>query len=193
MDAALLVIDMQNGFVHPDGSTITINGPLPNVDKVIAETASLLEEARGRGLPVIYTRHQFRKDFLDAPPKLLEMFPTGVKPLVEGTWDAAVLDELAPADGDTMIDKNRFDAFLYTDLEIVLRALGVKKLLVTGVVTNVCVESTVRSGQQRDFVMTVASDCTAAAAGFHDPALNAMAEVFATVTTWREGLDGVLA
>jgi len=193
MDAALLVIDMQNGFVHPDGSTITINGPLPNVDKVIAETASLLEEARGRGLPVIYTRHQFRQDFLDAPPKLLELFPTGVTPLVEGTWDAAVLDELAPADGDTMIDKNRFDAFLYTDLEIVLRALGVKKLLVTGVVTNVCVESTVRSGQQRDFVMTVASDCTAAAEGFHEPALNAMAEVFATVTTWREGLDGVLA
>jgi ureidoacrylate peracid hydrolase len=74
-------------------------------------------------------------------------------------------------------------------LDVVLRALGITRLLVAGVVTNVCVESTVRSAAQRDFDVTVASDCTAAADGFHQPALRGMEAVFASVSGWRHAAE----
>jgi ureidoacrylate peracid hydrolase len=189
MTAALLVIDMQNGFIHADGSCAAAGITLDGIDRVTASSVAMVEAARAAHLPIVYTRHQYRADFLDAPPKLLAMLNAEAAPLVAGGWDAAVADELKPLDGDTIVDKNRFDAFLYTDMEIVLRALGVRTLLVGGVVTNVCVESTVRSAAQRDFEVVVAADCCAAAPGFHDPALAAMAAVFATVTDWKSGLD----
>jgi ureidoacrylate peracid hydrolase len=188
MDCALMVIDMQNGFVDPKGSVPLAMGMLPGVEEAVANCAELLNEARAAGMPVVYTRHQFRPDMIDAPAMIMERFGPGAKPLVAGTWDAAVCDVLEPAPGDAIVDKNRYDAFLYTDMELVLRALGVRRLLVTGVVTSVCVESTVRAAHMRDFEVTVASDCTAAPAGFHEPALAAMGAVFATVSPWRTAL-----
>jgi ureidoacrylate peracid hydrolase len=192
MDSAVMVIDMQNGFVHERGSLRSIGTALPGIDGVIGETQELLADARGAGLPVVYTRHQWRRGFVDAPRSVIERFPPGTKPLEEGSWDAAICDALAPEREDVIVDKNRYDAFLYTDLDLILRALGVKRLLVTGVVTSVCVESTVRSAHMRDYSVTVASDCTAAPEGFHEPSLASMALVFATVAPWREGFGEVL-
>jgi ureidoacrylate peracid hydrolase len=192
MDTAVLVIDMQNGFCHPEGSLPSAGLGLPNMPEVIAATAELLATARAAGVPVIYTRHVFRPDLLDVPARVAGVLPDEPKPLIRGSWDADVIDELKPAEGDRIIDKNRYDAFLYTDLEVVLRAMGVQRLLVTGVVTSVCVESTVRSGEQRDFDPYVASDCTSAAEGAHEPALAAMAAVFATVGPGQELLAGLL-
>jgi ureidoacrylate peracid hydrolase len=186
MDTAVLVIDMQNGFCHERGSLPLGGFGLPNMAAVTAANAELLATARSKGLPIVYTRHVFRPDFLDAPARLFDMLPRSPEPLVRGTWDADVIEELAPERDDHIIDKNRYDAFLYTDLEVVLRALGVTRLLVTGVVTSVCVESTVRSAEQRDFEVFVASDCCSAPTEAHGPALAAMAAVFATVGTWRE-------
>jgi nicotinamidase-related amidase len=77
---------------------------------------------------------------------------------------------------------------LYTDLDLVLRTLGVGRLLVCGVATNVCVESTVRSAEQRDFEVTVASDCTSGPAEYHHAALASMAYIAAEVVPWRPGL-----
>lgn len=193
MDTAVLVIDMQNGFVHPEGSVPTADRPLPNVDKVIAENAAMIAAAREAGLPIIYTRHVWRDGLLDAPPEVAAMFRPEDKPLVRGTWDADVCDELTPEPGDVIIDKNRFDAFLYTDLEVILRAMGVRRLLVSGVVTSICVESTVRSAQQRDFAVTVAADCTSAPEDQHEPALAVMAYIFAQVGPWRDGLAALTA
>ncbi len=186
MDTAVLIIDMQNGFCHEQGSLPLAGMGLPNMPAVVGTTAELLAAARSEGVPVVYTRHVFRPDFLDAPARLFDMLPRSPEPLVRGSWDAEVIDELAPTAADTIIDKNRYDAFLYTDLEVVLRGLGVTRLLVTGVVTSVCVESSVRSAEQRDFEVSVAADCTSAPVGAHEPALAAMAAVFATVGGWRE-------
>jgi ureidoacrylate peracid hydrolase len=191
MSTAVLVIDMQNGFCHPKGSLPLAGFGLPRMDEVVGATVGLLAAARAQGLPIIYTRHVFRPDLLDVPARSRDMLPTDPPPLIRGSWDADVIDELKPLEADRIIDKNRYDAFLYTDLEIVLRALGVRRLLVTGVVTSVCVESTVRSAEQRDFEVFVASDCTSAASEAHAPALAAMAAVFATVGPWRSLLDQV--
>jgi ureidoacrylate peracid hydrolase len=188
-DVALLVIDMQNGFVHPEGSLPSAGISLPDMDAVTAANADLIAGARAAGVPVIYTRHVFRDDLLDVPARTRKMLPPDLTLLVRGTWDADVIDELTPEPGDRIIDKNRYDAFLYTDLEVVLRAMGVKRLLVTGVVTSVCVESTVRAAEMRDFDVYVARDCTSAAETAHEPALAAMAAIFATVGTGKELLD----
>lgn len=188
--AALLVIDMQNGFLHPEGSVTRNDQPMFEVERVVAETVDLVAETRTAGLPVVYTQHVFRPDYFDVPPRLRsrDLFSEGDEALVKGSWDAAVADELKPLETEVVVEKNRYDAFLYTDLELVLRTLGIGRLLVCGVATNVCVESTVRSAEQRDFEVTVASDCTSGPADYHHAALASMAYVAAEVVPWRAGL-----
>jgi ureidoacrylate peracid hydrolase len=189
MNAAVLVIDMQNGFCHPRGSFPSTGITLPDIPAVVAANAELLAAAHAAHVPVIYTRHVFRPGLIDMPARSAHLWPRDPVPLVRGSWDADIIDELAPAEGDRIIDKNRYDAFLYTDLEVLLRALGVERLLVSGILTNVCVETTVRSAEQRDFDPYVASDCTSAYGETHDAALAAMSLVFATVGKWRELFD----
>lgn len=192
MKTAVLVIDMQNGFVHPEGSLPANGFGLPDMPAVIAENGAMIAAARAKGLPIIYTRHVYRGDRIEMPRSMQERQGELDRPsLIRGSWDADVVDELRPHGDDYIVDKNRFDAFLYTDLEVVLRGLGVKQLLVSGVVTSVCVESTVRSGYQRDFDIMVAADCTSAPPQFHTPSLEVMAELFAQVGDWRSLLDSV--
>ena len=159
MSAAVIVVDMQNGFVHPEGSVARLGMELVEREAVILENAALLEEARRFGIPIVYTRHVHRPDYIDAPPLVRERF-TEVQGLLAGTWDAEIHDALAAQPGDVIVDKNRYDAFLYTDMEVVLRALGATSLLITGVATNVCVESTARAADMRDYRVSVATDCT---------------------------------
>lgn len=183
---ALLVIDMQNGFCDPDGSLPQAGFALAGIDVALEETRRLVDAAREAGLPVVWTRHTFRVGQIDRPARLAPGFPRVAAPLQRGSWDAAIVPTLGLAETDTVIDKNRFDAFLYTDLELVLRALAVERLVVAGVVTYACVETTVRSANQRDFDVQVASDCTAGAEPFHTNSLAVMAAAFADVTPWRE-------
>ncbi|MBT2233828.1 cysteine hydrolase family protein [Nonomuraea sp. NEAU-A123] len=189
MNAAVLVIDMQNAFCHPQGSIASLGAELPDLPAVVAAHVELLTAARAAGLPVIYTRHVFRPGLIDMPVRSTKLWPRDPEPLVRGSWDAEIIDELAPAACDHVIDKNRYDAFLYTDLEVLLRGLGVSRLLFAGILTNVCLETTVRSADQRDFDPYVASDCTTAYGESRDTALAAMDVVFATVGKWRELFD----
>jgi ureidoacrylate peracid hydrolase len=190
ISSALLVIDMQNGFVAPEGSITRRGEPMHDVDNVVAETARLIAAAREVDLPVVYTVHAFDPDYFDVPARIVRrgILTPADQALVRGTWDAAITDEIKPLEGDRLVEKNRYDAFLYTDLEQVLRALGVDTLLACGVATNVCVESTVRSAEQRDFTVVVASDCTSGPSEYHDAALASMAYIAAEVVPWRQGL-----
>ncbi len=185
MTSALLVIDMQNGFCHPDGSIPSIAAPLVNNDRVVRRNVEALNRARALGRPVIFTRHCWDSSMIDAGPAYVNPIVDADREmaaalrergaLVQGSWDADVIDELAPWDGEFVIDKPRYDAFLGTRLEQLLRGLGVTDLIVTGVVTNVCVESTTRSGYMRDYRMTVVADCvTAQTQRLHENALEAM-------------------
>ncbi|HVX46182.1 MAG TPA: isochorismatase family cysteine hydrolase [Mycobacteriales bacterium] len=184
-DTALLVIDMQNAFCHPAGSIPTLMAPLVNNDAVLERNVEALARARAAGLPVIFTRHCWDHSMVDAGLSYLaplseadqliskQMRDSGA--LVQGSWDADVVEQLTPETGEFVIDKPRYDAFLGTRLEQLLRGLGTEKLIVTGVVTNICVESTVRSGYMRDYRMTVAADCvTAQTERLHANALEAM-------------------
>jgi ureidoacrylate peracid hydrolase len=190
MSAAVIVVDMQNGFLHPKGSFRRLGHGLPNIECVIEQHQLLLQEARQIGLSVLYTRHNHRPDHLDAP-RLVSQQARALGALVLGSWDAAVIDELAPAANDTTIDKFRYDAFLYTPMEVMLRALQISSLLITGVATHACVESTARSADMRDFDVAVAADCTSAPEGLHHPALATMEALGIRIGPWRELLADV--
>lgn len=159
---ALVVVDMQNAFCHELGSVVVRRGPLAGVDGVVERVRQVVGLARASGVPVLFTRQVFRPGGLDMGRNLRRRL-AGADPtsMVEGSWDAQLLEGLA-ADGDVVVDKCRYDAFLHTPLESVLDGYGVTELEICGVVTNVCVESTARSAYMRDYSVTLLADCCAA-------------------------------
>lgn len=167
---ALLVIDVQNLFCHPEGSVTGLVGPLYRIDETLDGIRDAIGAARRGGRPVVYTRHCYDPHYRNAGRNFPGPNPIGVTgrelmqhgAFVAGSWNAQVLAEVAPADGDVVVDKTRYDAFLGTPLESVLRTLGVVEIDVCGVVTNVCVDTTVRAAHMRDFDCTVLADRTTA-------------------------------
>ncbi len=164
MTYALLVVDMQNGFCHPDGSFPRIGRGLEGAMDAVANAAIAVGQARGAGIPVVFTRHVYRPGRPDEGAALTRNSPelAGAGGLGAGTWDAQVCDELGCGPGDLVVDKVRFDAFQWTSLEPLLRGLRVTGLMICGVVTNLCVETTARSAFMRDFPVTLLEDCCAA-------------------------------
>jgi nicotinamidase-related amidase len=161
---ALLVVDMQNGFCHPDGSFERIGRGCEGAMDAVRNAATAVGQARRAAVPVIFTRHVYRPGRPDEGAALTGNSPelAGVSGLASGTWDADVCDELGCGPGDLVVDKVRFDAFQWTSLEPLLRGLGVNALMICGVVTNICVETTARSAFMRDFRVTLLADCCAA-------------------------------
>jgi ureidoacrylate peracid hydrolase len=133
-------------------------------EAAVGNAAVAVAQARRAALPVVFTRHLYRPGRPDEGRALKQNSPAlaGVDGLRAGTWDAEVADELGCGPGDLTVDKVRFDAFQWTSLEPLLRGLGVAELVVCGVVTNLCVETTVRSAFMRDFPVTLLADCCAA-------------------------------
>src|SRR5580704_18998054 len=150
---ALLVVDMQNGFCHPDGSFSQIDMGLEGAQDAVRNAAVAVAQARRAAIPVVFTRHVYRPGRADEGAALIRNSPAlaGINGLAAGFWDADVVDELGCGPEDLVVDKVRFDAFQWTSLEPLLRGLGVSELIVCGVVTNLCVETTVRSAFMRDY------------------------------------------
>ena len=165
MNRALLVVDMQNGFCDPEGSFTRIDMGLEGAAEAIHHAAIAVAQARRAGVPVVFTRHLYRPGRADEGRALKRNSPAlaGVDGLEAGTWDAEVVAQLGCGPGDLVVDKVRFDAFQWTSLEPLLRGLGVDELVVCGVVTNICVETTIRSAFMRDFGVIMLADCCAAA------------------------------
>ena len=139
---ALLIIDMQNGFCHPDGSFAKMGLPTGKHLSVVPAITTLRSTFRGRGYPIIYTREGWAEEYSDSGI-LLDgpMFARlkNMRGLVRGTWDFEIMDELAPnnSEREMVLDKTRNPAFWGTNLAQMLRNLGVNQLA-TGVGTNVC-------------------------------------------------------
>jgi nicotinamidase-related amidase len=184
---------MQNGFCHPDGSLPRLGLGLAGADAAVRNTATAVQQARRAGLPVIFTRHQYRPGRADEGQRLSEQSGdlATVNGLAAGSWDADVVDELGFGPDDLVIDKVRFDAFLWTSLDPLLRGLGAEHLLVCGVVTNICVESTVRAAFMRDYPVTLLADCCAAQTErLHDLGVEVMGSCgFASIAAVGDGFD----
>ena len=165
---ALVVIDMQRDFLLPGGFGESLGNDVARLATVVPPLAALLAAARSAGLMVIHTREGHRPDLSDCPPaKLRRGAPTqrigdpGAfgRILIRGEYGHDIVDELAPIDGEVVIDKPGKGAFYGTDLSEVLTDAGITQLLITGVTTEVCVHTTTREANDRGYECLVISDC----------------------------------
>ena len=186
---ALVVIDMQNAFCRDDGSFAKLGFDISMLQAAIAPCGQLTAAAHATDVPVIFTRLRYAADYRDGGIAIRYMTPEFVeaKCLAADTWDIEIVDELAPARGDHVIDKNRFSSFYAVEFEQLLKTLGIDSLVVCGVTTNCCVESTVRDAFQRNFKAFVVGDAVAELdARRHELALETMHLLFAEVITIDE-------
>jgi len=159
--AALLVIDMQNGFCREGGSCDQLFD-IAQCRAAVTPCVRLVRAARTIGLPIIFTRIAWRPDYQDGGVLTDELLPAlaEIQCCADGTWDAELIDELRPQPQEFVVTKNRFSAFYGTRLASILTSLDVRHLVVCGVTTNICVETTVRDAAQRDYRVFVARDAT---------------------------------
>lgn len=120
----------------------------------------LIDSAHATDVPVIYLQAEWRSDFSDDGIIFNEIMGgmAEAQALVTGTWDAQIVDDLKPEERDYLITKKRFSGFYGTELEPLLTSLRIESLVVCGVTTNICVDSTMRDGTQRDYRCFVVQD-----------------------------------
>ncbi len=178
---ALMCIDFQRDFMESGGFGESLGNDVSHLRATIEPTRAVLEAFRSRGWPVIHTREGHRSDLTDLFPakrdrgnpslRIGEEGPMG-RLLTRGSAGHAIVPELAPIEGEVILDKPGKGSFYATDLETILRARGITHLVVTGVTTEVCVQSTVREANDRGFESLILSDCTASYfPEFHQSAL----------------------
>jgi biuret amidohydrolase len=165
---ALVIIDMQRDFLEPGGFGASLGNDVSQLQVAVGPCRDVLAAARRLGMLVIHTREGHRPDLSDAPPLKLERGdpakrigangPMG-RILVRGEPGHDIIPELYPVAGEPVIDKPGKGAFYQTDLEIMLHSRAISTLLVCGVTTEVCVNTTVREGNDRGFRCIVLSDC----------------------------------
>ena len=183
---ALLIIDMQCDFCLPGGYVDSMGYDIGPAQALIGRIAALRDRVAAWGGLVVQTREGHRPDLSDLTPlKLWRSRRAGIgigadgpmgRLLVRGEpgWD--IVPELRPRPGEIVIDKPGYSAFHATDLEAILRARGVTKLILTGVTTDVCVHSTLREAVDRGFECLVVGDaCAATEAENHRAALATIA------------------
>jgi nicotinamidase-related amidase len=165
---ALIIIDMQRDFLEPGGFGAALGNDVSRLQAVVAPCRDVLEAARRRGLLIIHTREGHRPDLSDAPPMKVERGDPALRIgapgpmgriLIRGEPGHDIVPELYPLAGEPVIDKPGKGAFYQTDLELMLRNRSIDTLLVCGVTTEVCVNTTVREANDRGFRCIVLADC----------------------------------
>lgn len=163
--AALLVIDMQNGWCHPEGAMTRAGVNMSAQQAIVPNVRRLIETCRALGMPILYSIQEHLPEDVTQQRRRIasHLHKRNILPAPRGTWDAelvAPIKEVARP-GDYYIVKHRMSMFYSTTLESVLHMLGITHLVVSGVSTNVCVESTIRDAYFRDYDITVVEDCVA--------------------------------
>jgi len=166
---ALVVIDMQRDFVEPGGFGDTLGNDVARLKGIIPTVAELIGLFREFGWPVIHTREGHRPDLSDLPPakrergsptlRIGDQGPMG-RILIRGEPGHAIVPELAPADGEIVIDKPGKGSFYATDLAEHLNRLGTTHLVIAGVTTEVCVQTTMREANDRGFDCLLVENAT---------------------------------
>jgi ureidoacrylate peracid hydrolase len=195
--SALIIVDMQNDFVHPEGDFAHTAREIPEAGidmasligtvQPVKRLADAFREARR---PVVYVALILKQDYSDAqfPYWRLGLTPGGNRThCAEGTWGAQIINELRPQEGESLVVKKGFGGFSNTPLDTILRNLGVTTCVVSGVTTCVCVSTTVRGGVEHNYRMILVADAVADVhRDTHDAELKTMARVFADVKTTDE-------
>ena len=196
-ETALLVIDMQNGFCSTAGSMAKAQLNYQEQNRIIPAVAELVRSCHGAGLKVLWSLQQhYPNDVTRARHKIpTHLQKLGVRVCTKGTWDAELVDELKPEvqPEDDVFAKHRSSCFYSTTLEAKLRLQGINTLIVCGVATNYCVESTIRDAYARDFDIIVVADAVASLwPDLHAATLKNVELMYGAVLPLR-GLQEILA
>lgn len=171
-ETALIIVDVQNDFCHEDGACARMGRDVAGAQAIVPRIEALIGEARKQSIPIVFIQmtmeeHTVSEAWAKRPR------PTGhTDPLAicrKGSWGAEFY-KLTPLPGDIIVEKHRYSAFIGTQLDMILGNLNRKSLVITGVATNVCVESTARDGFMLDYHVTVVRD---ASAGYNQALHNA--------------------
>ena len=172
---AMIVVDMQNDFCHPEGWLAQIGVDIAPLRAPIRPLRDLLPALRGHEVPVVWVNWGNRPDRLNLSPSLLHVYKpsgagvglgdalpgSGAKVLERGSWSAAIVDELAVDSSDIQVAKYRMSGFQDTELDSILRNLGVTTLMFAGVNADQCVLCTLQDANFRGYDCLLLEDCTA--------------------------------
>jgi ureidoacrylate peracid hydrolase len=174
--SAIVVVDMQNAFVNKGGTLDLAGVDLSGAASVVRAIRNVLDAARVAGVAIVYLQVGYKPDLSNAGGprspnyyKETAMHLMCTRPelrgklLTEGSWDFAVVNELAPQPGDIVVTKTRYSGFAGTTLDSQLRVRGIQYLFFSGIATNVCVESTLRDAYFLDYWPILLADATMAA------------------------------
>jgi nicotinamidase-related amidase len=204
--SALVIIDMQRDFLEPGGFGAALGNDVMRLQSAVAPCRAVLAAARAHGVLVIHTREGHRPDLTDAPPHKVERGDPAMRIgapgpmgriLVRGEPGHDIIADLYPQAGEPVIDKPGKGAFYQTDLDLMLRNRGIDTLLVCGVTTEVCVNTTVREANDRGYRCIVLADCCASYfPEFHVAGLamiKAQGGIFGSVSSAQALLDALAA
>lgn len=191
-NAALLIVDVQNDFCHEQGAVGKRGRDVSTTHQMVDRLEQLVAEARRVGLKIIHIRLANNKDtashpWVEAHEKIpgRKAYPT----CIEGTWGAEFY-RIVPQPGELVVTKHRYSAFHGTNLDVILKTSGIKSLIMAGLSTNVCVDSTARDGFMRDYYIVFLSDCTeGTSVEEHQSTLRTMTMFFGQVTTSEEVIN----
>ncbi len=212
---AVIVVDMQNDFGSEGGMFQRAGIDISMIQAAVAPTAKVLASARREGIKIIYLKMAFKPDLSDAgAPDSVNLVrhlkkkvgtklksPNGAdsRILIRDTWNTDILSELTPKVEDIVLYKSRFSGFYQTELDAVLKRLGVKYLIFTGCTTSICVESTIRDAMFRDYLPVLLADCTGEPIGHdlsrsnHEASLLTIQVLFGWVSSSNDFIKGLEA
>ncbi len=212
---AVIVVDMQNDFGSEGGMFQRAGRDISMIQAAVAPTVKVLTSARKEGIKVIYLKMAFKSDLSDAGSSdsvnlvrhLKVKVGTKVKApngadsriLIRDTWNTDILSELTPKVEDIVLYKHRFSGFYQTELDSILKRLGVKYLIFTGCTTSICVESTIRDAMFRDYLPVLLADCTGEPIGYglprsnHEASLLTIQVLFGWISNSDDFIKGLAA
>jgi ureidoacrylate peracid hydrolase len=186
--SAVIVVDMENDFAAKGGMFDRAGIDISGAQKVIPPTAKVLAAARAAGMKVVYLKMGYQPDLSDLGAadsvNRTRHLKLGVgqairapdgresRVLVRDTWDTDIVSELKPQPDDITIYKTRFSGFYRTQLDEILKRPGIRDLIITGVTTSICVDSTVRDAMFRDYRCVLLKDCVSEPIGSNLPRTN---------------------
>jgi nicotinamidase-related amidase len=191
-ETAVVLIEYQNDFISEGGALHDAVSAVMEHTDMLANTKSAVAEARSSGAAILHAPISFAEGYgeINANPYGILAGVVASNAFIKGSWGADIVDDLAPAEGDIVVEGKRgLDAFASTNLDFILRSKGIKNVALGGFLTNCCVESTMRSAYERGFNVFTLTDCVAATSvEEHDNAIARDYPMFSHPVTSKEFL-----
>jgi ureidoacrylate peracid hydrolase len=206
MKTAVVVVDMQNAFVRRGGYFDLTGIDISATEEIIKPCREIVRAAREKGAKIIYLQMGYTQDLSDRGPpdsprlrksrglNLIDQRPELKDKLyIYGTWGAEIIEELKPHQQDIVVKKQRYDGFMGTNLDIILRTLGIKFLLFIGTATNICVESTLRHSFFLDYFPILVADAVSqkGPSVIQEATIHNVRSTFGWVTTSEKFLSAI--